>query len=145
MTDNRINKISKILNLLQIIFIILSGLAIIAFCLYIYFTGGDEPYSREIIGKYFNYISIPIYITLALILTGFIFRIIYPNNKKEKEFYGKPVKSNQYNNNMRIVNIVRLCIFALATVFIVYGAISGGTVAVLTKAVNICTECIGLG
>ncbi|MBQ8580085.1 MAG: thioredoxin [Oscillospiraceae bacterium] len=28
---------------------------------------------------------------------------------------------------------------------IAYGAAAGGTADVLTKAVNICTECVGLG
>ncbi len=42
-------------------------------------------------------------------------------------------------------NISRSVIVTVAIVFIVYGLISGGTVDVLAKAINICTECIGLG
>ena len=40
---------------------------------------------------------------------------------------------------------VRGCVFVLAVVFIVLGIINGGANDVLIKAVNICTECIGLG
>lgn len=39
----------------------------------------------------------------------------------------------------------RNVLLAAAVSFIVYGFISGGTVDVLAKAINICTECIGLG
>ena len=41
--------------------------------------------------------------------------------------------------------ILRLCIFCVALGLMVYGLFSGGTAEVLTKAVNICTECVGLG
>ena len=41
--------------------------------------------------------------------------------------------------------IIKYVILAIALVFIVYGLFAGGTMDVLTKAVNICTECIGLG
>ena len=40
---------------------------------------------------------------------------------------------------------VRWVLLALAVIILVYGFVSGGTKDVLTKAVNICTECVGLG
>ncbi len=40
---------------------------------------------------------------------------------------------------------VRGCVFTLAVVFIILGIINGGANDVLVKAINICTECIGLG
>ena len=43
------------------------------------------------------------------------------------------------------IRVARLAIVALAICLIVYGAMSGGTDRVLTKAINICTECVGLG
>ena len=39
----------------------------------------------------------------------------------------------------------RNAIIVAALIFIVAGLINGGTIAVLAKAINICTECIGLG
>lgn len=42
-------------------------------------------------------------------------------------------------------NIARAVILCVGIAILVYGLISGGTADVLTKAVNICTECIGLG
>ncbi|MBQ8794562.1 MAG: thioredoxin [Clostridia bacterium] len=43
------------------------------------------------------------------------------------------------------VKITRLIILGIAVITLVLGAIFGGYADVLTKAVNICTECIGLG
>ena len=40
---------------------------------------------------------------------------------------------------------VRMVIFVVAAAFIVLGVMNGGLYDVLVKAVNICTECIGLG
>lgn len=40
---------------------------------------------------------------------------------------------------------VRGAVFVLAVVFIIVGIVNGGAKDVLVKAINICTECIGLG
>ena len=40
---------------------------------------------------------------------------------------------------------VRWVILVVAVVFLLYGATTGGTADVLVKAINICTECVGLG
>ena len=40
---------------------------------------------------------------------------------------------------------VRIAIFVLAVAFIVWGSLNGSARSVLIKAINICTECIGLG
>ncbi len=45
----------------------------------------------------------------------------------------------------RAVWTVRGVVFVLAVVFIILGSFNGGAADVLLKAVNICTECIGLG
>ena len=43
------------------------------------------------------------------------------------------------------VKYVRIIILAIALVFITVGIFNGGMADVLSKAINICTECIGLG
>ena len=40
---------------------------------------------------------------------------------------------------------VRWILLALAGLFIILGVINGGANDVLVKAINLCTECIGLG
>lgn len=41
--------------------------------------------------------------------------------------------------------IARWAILGIAAVILIYGYFAGGTADVLTKAINICTECVGLG
>ena len=43
------------------------------------------------------------------------------------------------------VAIARIAILVIAIVLVVLGACNEGTKDILTKAVNICTECVGLG
>ena len=53
--------------------------------------------------------------------------------------------SQETNASAKTMNISRSVIIAVAVVCIVYGFVNGGTIDVLAKAINICTECIGLG
>ncbi|MCH5154939.1 MAG: hypothetical protein J1F71_06985 [Clostridiales bacterium] len=48
-------------------------------------------------------------------------------------------------NKPTFIWAVRGALFAIAVVFIVLGIVNGGAKDVLIKAINICTECIGLG
>ena len=56
-----------------------------------------------------------------------------------------PVAPVAVTDNESRIQLARLVILAVAIGFIFYGAMSGGTGRVLTKAINICTECVGLG
>ena len=47
--------------------------------------------------------------------------------------------------NMLIKNLVQLSIICIAVVLIIIGINNGGASDTLQKAINICTECIGLG
>ena len=49
------------------------------------------------------------------------------------------------NSQEKSVAILRYALLAVGVVILIYGLISGGTADVLTKAINICTECVGLG
>lgn len=60
--------------------------------------------------------------------------------KKEKATDTAEIKSN----NKKIL-ITKIVIAAVAVGVLIFGALTGGFTDVLTKAINICTECIGLG
>jgi hypothetical protein len=49
------------------------------------------------------------------------------------------------NKSDKVETIVKVVILLASIAVIVYGLLTGGTADVLTKAINICTECIGLG
>ena len=53
-----------------------------------------------------------------------------------------PVEPKKYD---KIMTVCRWAILAVAVAIFVYGYLAGGTADVLTKAINICTECVGLG
>lgn len=65
-------------------------------------------------------------------------KIIKTDGKKQKDLY-----NNKNKNTM--VNVARVSIIALSVLLIVVGIFNGGAEDVLQKAINICTECIGLG
>lgn len=56
-----------------------------------------------------------------------------------------PNVPKQAEKGSRSFNMLRIALYALAAVFIVLGVMNGGLRDVLVKAINICTECIGLG
>ncbi len=43
------------------------------------------------------------------------------------------------------IKILKWCLLGIAVAILFFGAVMGGFADVLTKAINICTECIGLG
>ena len=45
----------------------------------------------------------------------------------------------------KAASLARWAVLAVAVAILVYGYLAGGTADVLTKAINICTECVGLG
>ena len=54
---------------------VLTGIAFIIAVAHLYFTGGDEPYSRERVGEYLVWLMFPSVITLALVITGIVYNI----------------------------------------------------------------------
>ena len=54
-------------------------------------------------------------------------------------------KENEIVAEEKHLSPYRNAILAAALILIVYGFLNGGTIDVLAKAINICTECIGLG
>ena len=65
-------------------------------------------------------------------------KIIKTDGKKKKEVI------NSKENN-KTINIIRVSLLTLSVLLIVVGIFNGGAADVLQKAINICTECIGLG
>ena len=60
------------------------------------------------------------------------------------KFEGKMPKAVLKSSSKKIM-ISRIVIISIAVLFIIIGACTGGAGSVLYKAINICTECVGMG
>lgn len=56
-----------------------------------------------------------------------------------------PEKIEKFFDDRRVILAIRFVLAVLALAFIIWGALNGNARAVFIKAINICTECIGLG
>lgn len=83
-----------------------------------------------------------------------LFASYYTKASLEREFtlvkQIKPLKEPQNADVIPAKNpytklIVQCVIVVIALTFLLYGLFTGGVADVITKAINICTECIGLG
>ncbi len=236
---------------------IVAGICLMAACLLLYRSGGEQIYTAEKVSAYFASIALPVYTALALAVGGWILHFILPKEAKkpkiEKNYgaalrrlmekrsltegdpqilrgmltaenarrlhwiisivllvigsavflvfgadpnhfgmtginqsmaramyimlpclgipFGYAVFAAYYNKvslrkqaelakqlpivekapavpvpqGSRAVQITRCVVLCAALACILYGYLAGGTADVLTKAVNICTECVGLG
>ena len=90
------------------------------------------------------------------IVLPFVYSIIYTfliNKSKEREIdllielaKDAPPKSEVHNiTPRRACTFIKILAVTICVCIILYGLFTGGTADVLTKAINICTECIGLG
>ena len=142
MTKKRNIRFRNIYKILLSASIVISGIIFIIGCGYIYFA--CKGYSRDIVADVFSKINIPAYICLALIIGDIIWEFITPD-KKIKKNNKKNLVSNETLPANNKQNATKFVILGIAVTALVVGFFMGGYADVLTKAVNICTECIGLG
>ena len=139
---NKIN-LRSIYKILLSISIFLAGICLITGCIYIYVSG--DGYSRQIVSNTFSKINIPIYLCLLLIIGDIIWELLSPTKIKNQKFNNNRSDDNIPSQTSKNVKIIRLVILSSAIVILIFGFVTGGYADVLTKAINICTECIGLG
>lgn len=147
MTKETKMRILRIYSILLGAVIVIAAICLMAGCLSIY-NSGDQPYSREIVAETFSKIAIPVFLCIGMIVLGFVLNFLLSpaDEKKEK----KTVSINKELSEADLleakrIRISRYCILGVAVLFLVYGLATGGIADVLAKAINICTECIGLG
>lgn len=64
---------------------------------------------------------------------------------KGRPYAAKPTEYKKMEELKIPVSVLRLCLAVAAVLLVLLGVANGGAGDVLIKAVNICTECIGLG
>lgn len=100
-------------------------------------------YTPEIVAEKLSPLS-PLFFLAAGLVIGWLLA------GAKDETAGKPVRNGiQFKPKTESWNIrpgaVQAAILAAAIVFILLGIFNGSALDVLTKAINICSECIGLG
>ena len=131
---------------------ILIGLASIAFLTYA--LNGKHFHQSEINTSMID--AMWILIPCMLIPFGYAVFTTYHNEKSLqreiallKQVPTRAIKVTEdtasLSTSSKRTDITRIALLVIGLVVLVYGFVSGGTIDVLTKAINICTECIGLG
>lgn len=146
---NKERKSRKLHTIIRTVFICISSITFLSYAL-----NGNHFHQSEINTSMIH----AMWILLPCMAVPFIYAVFtaYHNNKslqREIELVKQiPVAfEKQENDNSSPIstekreNIVRYTLLLVGVVVLIYGFISGGTIDVLTKAINICTECIGLG
>ena len=122
-------------------------------CLDIYLTGNlpeninngvylSPVYSAPIVAERLSMVSPLLLIYAVLMLVTVVTHLIWG---KPQRVSGKISRCIPREQNAKAVTIARIAILCLGAVFIILGVMNGGSRDVLIKAINICTECIGLG
>ncbi len=135
--------LKKKLPVIIAVLIILICIGLIAESLLVYFDETNSIiYSREIAKKALKHFIAPTILLFVLILLAVIWHI--PNKQKifPKEKFFKQLTAYK-KKNVTIKGY--LLLYLVALVLILAGIWNGGLNDVLVKAINICTECIGLG
>lgn len=143
MTYENTKQLRKVYGIALSVIIVITGICLMAACICIYASGGDEPYSRETVAEAFSGIAFPVYLCLGMIAGSFILDFILPAEPKKRAARKKATNTQALSSKK--TRILQYSVLCAALVCLVYGFLAGGTADVLTKAVNICTECVGLG
>lgn len=146
MTYENTKQLRKIYGIALTVMIVIAGICLMAACICIYASGGDEPYSREAVAEAFSGIAFPVYLCLGMIVGSFILDFTLPAEPKKGAGRKRVAKTQEVRKPAsKKAMILQYSVLCVALVCLVYGFFAGGTADVLTKAVNICTECVGLG
>lgn len=97
-------------------------------------------FTRENVGAMLLRLS-PIFVIYGLLVVTSL--LVQPASHTKK--HTDPVPHSGKHTVSPYAGSIRLILTAIALLFIILGVMNGGAKDVLIKAINICTECIGLG
>lgn len=104
----------------------------------------QDIYSKEIVAQHFGQMAWAVWLWLAVLAAQMILPVVMPGAMPKSaplRCKNKPEDTPEKS----WYSPLRLALYAVAVIFIVAGILNQGMRDVLVKAVNICTECIGLG
>ena len=86
--------------------------------------------------------ALPVFLVLLCVLAACLMLGVKPPKGKGGKGDGEP---SPVPGEMKHVNTIRTVVLTAAVLLIIAGILNGGVLDVLVKAINICTECVGLG
>lgn len=110
----------------------------------------QDVYRMDDVANRLSRFVLPLAVYGALVLLSVIMHMLYGQGRMAKQ---DAVSKKAFNvgsvkdhaNQSAGLPAIRIILFGVAVLFIVLGVMNGGWYDVLVKAINICTECIGLG
>ena len=129
----------------------ITALTAIALDLQIYFEydGQGQMYTAEKIAAKAPILAVPALLLIVCAVMAIILKrrqVTEQEYVAEKELYEKGIYTRTAaKKDVQRTRTFRLLLLVVSVVLIVFGIVNGGMRDVLVKAINICTECIGLG
>lgn len=131
-------------------------------CVDIYLTGNSSAnldangvhlqsvYRMDDVAERLSRFAFPLAAYGALVPLSVIMHILYGQGRMSKREAASKKALNvrsvkDHTNQSARIPAIRIVLFGIAVLFIVLGVMNDGWYDVLVKAINICTECIGLG
>ena len=100
----------------------------------------ESIYTREVIAKKFYYIAPVLIIFAVMTLCGLVLGVKTSSDAKiDNDFIRAKTLNRKSQKNLQVIIIL------IAILLIISGVINSSARDVLYKAINICSECIGLG
>ena len=146
----RLNKKNKIIGIITLVITVISSVMGLCYLLNIKHFDPTGDLSQQamdmalhlmpwVIISFGAFIGYSFYKEYNAKLSCDILREIIKNN-------GKVTKNEVVSKKKNLIMVIsKVCILCIAIVFIIVGVCNGGAEETLQKAINICTECIGLG
>ncbi len=140
MDGKNVSTLKKCVNILTALLTLVLGVYLVVSCLGIY-NGGEGEFTRTAVSNVLVKIAIPAYVWMFFVVLGGVLHFLLPSTKEKNKRYTMA----KGTANDKVTFIVRICLAVIGAALVVIGIATGGVAGVLTKAVNICTECVGLG
>lgn len=90
MNKETAKRIRLVYGILVGIMVLITGICLIAACIGIYRSGGDQIYTAEKVAQAFQGIATPVYLSLVLILLGFLLDPLLPCTDKKRKAEKNP-------------------------------------------------------
>lgn len=148
-------KRQKTLRLAVTVLTVLLGVSLAAAALALYFSGlrrrteaGSgliSVYTRENVGRTLLWLSPVFVLWLCAVIAAAVLKARpQPALPSVKRLLAMDRRKPAHEKSLAVYAL-RMALLTAAVILAVYGIHSGGLKEVMAKAINICTECIGLG